>query len=365
MNSLVRSSDYYLGNRESINPDFIKNNTLFLCDLNGSPVLGYKTGNGLFKFYAFTLSEGKILLKAKSGGEDIPISLEHPKDFDEKIKAIATAKESQPLDKSDYQATFIEKGIKMLEKAKSKADAEKIIKSPWFSFEAPLMSAYESKNEKIFNLILSFVNDINKVLQPEVSSSIFFKAIEENDSPLVNILLNKKINTGIRSSPDDYSPLMAAISIENVNMVKGLLKHPEIQKSINDVNRFDEMAIIMAVNKLNHELVEVLLENGANPTLPKNPSLIETAVSFNDLAMTKLLLSDKRVAATINEKNADGDTLFSLAEKSNAKQEILDFLITHGAIASEAPPLLPSGGPIRREEEGEKEEERPKGPEYP
>lgn len=98
---------------------------------------------------------------------------------------------------------------------------------------------------------------------------------------------------------------------------------------INHQNGFNETALIEAVYCNRIELVELLLNKGANPLLQAvNDDALLIACKFNHIDIIKLLL--KYNSSNINNKNGHGDTPIYLACR-NSSIEAVKILLDYGA----------------------------------
>lgn len=121
-------------------------------------------------------------------------------------------------------------------------------------------------------------------------------------------------------SREGFSPLILACYRGNIDVAKFLIKE------VKDINGNSSMGtpLMAAVVKGNKEIVEVLLDNKANPNLTdaNGTTALIYAVQFNYIPIVKLLLDYKADKSKIDDK---GKTAFEYAAFSN-NEEIINLL---------------------------------------
>ena len=121
-------------------------------------------------------------------------------------------------------------------------------------------------------------------------------------------------------SREGFSPLILACYRGNIDVAKFLIKE------VKDINGNSSMGtpLMAAVVKGNKEIVEVLLDNKANPNLTdaNGTTALIYAVQFNYISIVKLLLDFKADKSKIDDK---GKTAFEYAAFSN-NEEIINLL---------------------------------------
>lgn len=119
---------------------------------------------------------------------------------------------------------------------------------------------------------------------------------------------------------EGYSPLILACYRGNIDVAKFLIKE------VNDINGNSSMGtpLMAAVVKGNKQIVQVLLENKADPNLTdaNGTTALMYAVQFNNSAIVKVLIDFKADKSKIDVK---GKTAFEYAAFSN-NEEIINLL---------------------------------------
>lgn len=167
-----------------------------------------------------------------------------------------------------------------------------------------------TKNEELFNAAV--LNDLDKV------------KTQLGNKALVNMPHSMPMDGG--GAVDGWTPLMAAASNGNLEMVKLLVKKGA---GINLLNAESKSALWYATTTGNPELVGFLLKSGArvnSADLSGMTPLMVAAVN-GDVEVVKLLIKHK---AKLDMKHKDGDSALMYAI-ANGKTDVAGMLIKAGA----------------------------------
>lgn len=128
----------------------------------------------------------------------------------------------------------------------------------------------------------------------------------------VEEIMKKNPDTINSLNEQGYSPLILACYRGNIDVAKFLIKE------VKNINGDSSMgtSLMAAVVKGNIEIVQILLDNKANPNLAdaNGTTALIYAVQFNNSAIVKLLLDYKADKSKIDNK---GKTAFEYAAFSN------------------------------------------------
>ena len=162
---------------------------------------------------------------------------------------------------------------------------------------------------------------------------LLYKAVENDNTRVVEFLLEQGANPNIQSGILKKTPLGIATLNDNFFIVKELIKY---NANVNIPSMlFGATPLEIAVTNGNYEIAELLLANKANPNaydLMFGTTVLQNAINENDLRMVKLLLN--------NQFNNHPDVnfkahFFTLSPLENAIEhgngEIVAMLLAHGA----------------------------------
>jgi ankyrin repeat protein len=125
--------------------------------------------------------------------------------------------------------------------------------------EYPLHIAMKTKNMEIIKLLLDNGADPN--LSLGYGSSLLVNAVKENNTELVKLLLEKRANPTV----DENEPLKIAVKNNQTEIASLLLLHGAKISKI-----YSSPLIFYPIDDANIELVELLLQYGANTEVKDN-----------------------------------------------------------------------------------------------
>ncbi|CAG8486559.1 15919_t:CDS:2 [Acaulospora colombiana] len=155
------------------------------------------------------------------------------------------------------------------------------------------------------------------------------KILSENPNYYLNLpirisdigrLENDEGNTDNDIHGDDKTPLMIAASLDYVDVVKYLLKNPNVNVDLQDEQ--GETALFQAAAAGNAEVVRILLKNYAMVDLSNNQDLspLSTAAYHGHTYVCRMLLD--RGKASINKKDKTGKTALAHAAHRGHAQTV-------------------------------------------
>ena len=209
-----------------------------------------------------------------------------------------------------------------------------------------IRAAHSGKTAAVRRLLKIEAVRQNINAQNENGATAFFKAVNQGHQEIMDLLLEAGADP-ILPDKDGYTPLRRLVSWGRTKAVKKLLKIEAVKKNINAQNESKETAFFNAAWYGHLEIMDLLLEAGADPILPDkngNTPLIRAAHSGKTAAVRRLLKIEA-VRQNINAQNENGATAFFKAV-NQGHQEIMDLLLEAGA-----DPILPDKDgytPLRR-----------------
>lgn len=221
--------------------------------------------------------------------------------------------------------------------------------------EGAFLSAID-KDQNVFHKILEAFYERYPNGKPGFGGSVLIKAIEKNDTTLLNSLLEKGFDAKSFSQRDvskevcDMTALGFAImhkksAEDSISVVQRLIHYSDINGIVSR-NRYwkgrriqGKTALILAVETRSEDMVKLFLNKGANIHQPARSGLkrtpLQRACEIGSFKMVKLLLD---YGAKVNEKPAyrGGATALQLASKSGSIK-IAELLLSQGAFVHESP----------------------------
>lgn len=192
-------------------------------------------------------------------------------------------------------------------------------------------------------------------------------AIISNDLLEVKVLISQGVDVNQSDLNDDFTPLMRAINLDSIEIVKLLLT---AGAGVNLSPSPDKTALGLAISNGNLEMVKLLLEAGANPdrggcveplisavstgnidivlvlleegaNTSSNLTPLMAAASKGDLTMVKFLVD---LRENVNKTDEYGETALKIAA-SNGHEEVYSYLyaLTAPELRKEAEDVLPKG----------------------
>lgn len=200
-----------------------------------------------------------------------------------------------------------------------------------------LKSLGKVRNLKIVN-ITEFDDDFIGVDDYDKSESLaFFKAVSTQKLELAKEYtggLHKGVDFNYLDSDTGYTPLIQAIRNKDYEMVKFLLSIPTVDIDKVDCKKYSLPPISHAIQIRNNELVELLIENGANVNAPsqdeRNPFNMPLMIAswHGNYEVVKLLLESN---ASVNQVDrGNGFTALTKAVIRN-HLDCIELLLDYGA----------------------------------
>lgn len=137
-----------------------------------------------------------------------------------------------------------------------KENSEQINQQDSFG-DTALTTAIEEKHENVANLLLEAGADVN--LETSSGGTALYYAVLNNDLNLVNKLL--ELGANINAREDNRSLLFWAVEIESISLINLLIEN---QIDIREEQYEYGYPLHLAVEKGRLDIVELLVENGAN-----------------------------------------------------------------------------------------------------
>ncbi len=176
--------------------------------------------------------------------------------------------------------------------------------------------------------------DVNTPLPKWNGSTLLFIAVEENKPDLVKFLLEKGAKTNVKDN-QGFTPLNSS-ALQQVNNTAqqqaNSVKIAEmLLKNGADPNLGKEPPIIQACLSRNFKLIKLLVEYGADVNIKAYPNGTPLRCSVHDFQITELLISK---GANVNAQDCIGDTVLMNAlsyENPEKAIKIMKLLIEKGA----------------------------------
>lgn len=158
-------------------------------------------------------------------------------------------------------------------------------------------------------------------------------AIDNNDLNELKRLLSIDKTIIDKKYKGDTAIMKASRRCNGANVVKFLLENAA---NINDKevrDTIDQTPLIVAADGGCKDIVEMLLEAGANieHRNDQGETALISAAQNGHKEIVQMLLD---AGANVNQENADGETALDLTIKLRHKKDLVDLLLEHGAEAS-------------------------------
>lgn len=177
-----------------------------------------------------------------------------------------------------------------------------------------IFQAIRANNLDRVNLLLLRDNQLVKIVSSD-GNTLLGLAAAENNTDIGQALINHGADVN-GADQDSETPLMIAASLDYLDFVRLLLKHPDI--NVNAKNN-DELggdtALLLAVRAGSISIVELLLNNGADPNINSKNGFSPLMLSLARSKIVELLLQSNLI--DVNAQDKLGVTAFNLAVGSN------------------------------------------------
>jgi len=209
----------------------------------------------------------------------------------------------------------------------------------------PLHQAVCLGDEEIVSLLLEKGADCN--IQDNNGTSPLMIATCENNASIVQLLLKREAKVEFQTNDEKATALHFAVDRDNSKIVKSMLESPSKENFINLKEGVGKTALYIATVKKNVELVEMLLNHGADANLSDNNGITPLAIA-NDQGQHKTfkMLLEKSNQSSIDSFYEGATPLFS-AVCSN-EVFFVESLVKHGANMNKPHQTLNNETPFMR-----------------
>src|SRR5690606_24898189 len=152
------------------------------------------------------------------------------------------------------------------------------------NYKTPLDLAKENHRYENYDFLNSFIN--SPEYKEQFLSYPLHQAVLHNDMSYLEQVLTKE-NVNARDF-FDRSILYHAINMNNVGLVEKCL---ELNAEIENIDEFNQSALLIAIYNNNSKIIKLLLEHGADPNqLYYDRSYLYRAILKNNYEVVKLLI---------------------------------------------------------------------------
>lgn len=173
----------------------------------------------------------------------------------------------------------------------------------------------------LHSMDISYLTTLGSNSSEPTIFEFFYDLINSNDvsGDRQKLLGTKGVNAAGKTD------LIIATHDQDLTLVKKLLQQEELMLDHQDKN--GDTALLIAVEKNNEQITELLLEIGADPNICNKwgYSPLYLAINNNNKKIIKLLLTHKALVETINnalEINASAEYTFDLVKRLNVEKEV-------------------------------------------
>ncbi|XP_071124326.1 serine/threonine-protein phosphatase 6 regulatory ankyrin repeat subunit B-like [Mytilus edulis] len=188
---------------------------------------------------------------------------------------------------------------------------------------SPLVSAINTKNVSIVNILITHKADIN--IRLENGSTLLHYAIQFDNANLINTLLKAGISVNCEDRQGN-TPLIDAVryGLEKICVI--LIKEGA---NVNTSNDDKETPLMLAIDEENISIVNILIEQGADINIRSThgSTLLHYAIQFNNADLINTLL---KAGISVNCEDGQGNTPLMIAAHYSLAN-IADILIKEGA----------------------------------
>jgi ankyrin repeat protein len=161
-----------------------------------------------------------------------------------------------------------------------------------------------------------------------------FIAVERDNEAVVEFLIGAGADANIARSSDGMTPLQVMVYKHAIPgqsppwLMEVLIK--KASANVNESSKDGTTALLIAIQKGATELVESLIQAGADVFTPKNSGDTPLIIALQNgcsLRLVELLL---KAGADVNKANLNGESPISIAAQKNVDVSVMDLLIRAG-----------------------------------
>ena len=198
-----------------------------------------------------------------------------------------------------------------------------------------LIDAVRNRNFETLEMLLKDkqVTTILNAYGTETTDTPLTLAVKQSDNNLVSLLIDNGADVTAPNASKE-TPIFIASSKSNLKIVTILLNKMKKNASLDQQAKNGMTALYVATCNNSHDIVKLLIENGAN-IIPQDTGStpLHIAVKHNKFEIAKTLLERQQNHKWLNNKNYYGNTALHLAaEKKN--HEIITLLLNSNAIVT-------------------------------
>lgn len=197
-----------------------------------------------------------------------------------------------------------------------------------------LLSYVCSNNQIEFaRLLLNVIDSCNSapIHYHAEYTELLFAALEEKHNSIAFLLLEHGATCDSRDQISKNTLLHIAAFNGDVTIMQLLLQHPQNLNMLDATNDEGYTPLQIAIIKKNHDIIKLLLKQGANPDCAQvktNDTALHIAIKNNDLDSTLLLLDHAQHPVTPHILNANGESPLLLATE-DGNLDLVECLLPH------------------------------------